>query len=167
MDGGNHEQSCWLFPGLYGHLGIRLKERISVNKFTVEHLSRDTLSDFAILQAPRKVILWGRVDGHHNLLKVQQNDIVAGSPDSPFLRLSQRNRELFIPLASFEYKLSGGLGSNIQTKDVSKALLSLQMDFEVIVLEILNNWGAVSTCLYRVRVHGNPLKAVALRSILP
>lgn len=162
VDGGSNEQSCWMFPGSQGRLGIRLKERISIDKFTVDHLPRDMLSDFAILQAPRKVTLWGRVDGPDNSSKAQLYWENMADPRSFEPRIY--HGAVFIPLATFEYKLSGTSQSNIQTKEIPRALRSLQMDFEVVVLEITSNWGAPLTSLYRVRVHGVPLKAVALHT---
>lgn len=172
IDGGDDEQSCWKFAGSTGYLGIRLQARISIESFTIEHLHRNSLPGLDVLQAPRKVILWGLIEGpidpsKENLYReyMDSEPVSKIVSQSSFILPSESDAgERLILLAAFEYKLSGTPGSQIQTKRTPHSLLSLQLDFQVVILEIISNWNAPSTCLYRVQVHGSPLNAIALPS---
>ncbi|KAF8969050.1 hypothetical protein BDZ97DRAFT_1915734 [Flammula alnicola] len=162
------ENFCWEFPGSYGHLGIVLKERISVHQVSIDHLPRELGSDTGIRQAPRKVILWGKVQGEHNVALAQLYRQRLGSYRTGHIPLKPRGlqggSDLYVPLVEFEYKLGGSSKPHIQTSSVPPYLRTLNMDFEIVVLEILSNYGAPSTCLHRVRVHGSPVKSLAVYS---
>jgi len=160
------EGHCWEFPGSNGLLGIALKERISVRHLSLDHIPRELASDTAIQQAPRKVVLWGKVDGDRNFAVLQeyQDRLLGHRPFSgtTWPKGLQDSQDIFVPLVEFEYKLSGSTYSHVQSKATPSYLASLNMDFDTVVLEIVSNWGAASTCLYRVRVHGNPVNSLSL-----
>ncbi|KAG2741565.1 hypothetical protein P692DRAFT_20668139, partial [Suillus brevipes Sb2] len=61
-----------------------------------------------------------------------------------------------IVIISFKYDIFHQ--THIQTFAVSREIISLQVDFDVIVVEVTSNWGSqVATCMYRVRIHGSPI----------
>jgi hypothetical protein len=160
------EDYCWNFPGSSGHLGIALKERISVHQASIDHIPRELASDVGIQQAPRKVILWGKVDGEHNeaMAQMYRQHLQFQNPDPVPLRPKglRDTKNSYVPLVYMEYKLVGSSHSHIQTGSVSHYLKSLGMDFDVVILEVLSNWGAPSTCLHRVRVHGSAIKSLVV-----
>lgn len=161
------EDSCWEFPGSYGHLGIVLKERISVHHISIDHIPRELASDVGILQAPRKMILWGQAQGANNVALAHQylqhlEDQARKDPVPMAPRGLQNSSVLYVPLAQFEYKLLGSSKSHVQTASVPRYLKDLNMDFGVVILEILSNHGGSSTCLHRVRIHGSPVKALSI-----
>ena len=162
------EGHCWEFHGPYGHLGIALKDRITIEKVSIDHIPRELASDHAIQQAPRKMILWGKVAGGRNLALVQAywREVEARRPFSIPLPSRPRglsnSKDVYLPLTEFEYRLSPSSKPHIQTAPVPSFLRSFDIDFDVVVLEILSNWGSSSTCLYRVRIHGFPVKSLAL-----
>ena len=62
-------------------------------------------------------------------------------------------RSPYLPLAVIEYDIYRD--DPTQSFEVFEVVRSTEAYFRVVVLEIVANWGAASTCLYRVRVHGN------------
>ncbi|KAI0648771.1 hypothetical protein C8Q79DRAFT_1007363 [Trametes meyenii] len=60
----------------------------------------------------------------------------------------------FIKLAEFVYDIAKE--HTVQTYPVRSDIDEVVIDIGLFVLEILENWGAASTCLYRVRIHGVP-----------
>ncbi|KAF9231765.1 hypothetical protein BU15DRAFT_55767, partial [Melanogaster broomeanus] len=59
--------SFWLINGRSGQLGIRLSEVARLSHVTVGHAP--VIPSVTIETAPRKMILWGVVDGKDNLAK--------------------------------------------------------------------------------------------------
>lgn len=49
---------------------------------------------------------------------------------------------------------------HIQTFPVLPEVAELGIDVGIVIFKIESNWGADFTCLYRVRVHGEPLRPV-------
>ena len=143
---------CWLIPGSTAQLGLRLAELMHPTHVSVDHIPTEVAFDIG--QAPRAMVLWGAVDGTQNeshLLNMTESSIPA---------LHGRSQPLvtcdftYVPLAYFEYDIRGQ--SQVQTFRVVEHLMAAGIYTGVVVLEILGNWGASSTCLYRVRVHGEP-----------
>jgi SUN domain-containing protein 1/2 len=158
-----HLPSCWRVSGQAGQLGISLSEPISVTHVTIDHLAVDMTSD--IESAPRRLVLWGIIDGVDNAEKWQRH--IARSSQLPLHSIKGpaiTNSYSYIPLKIFEYDIHAP--SHIQTFEVTKDIRALGMDFGVVVLEILSNWGGSSTCLYRVRIHGDRLAATLPSTVL-
>ncbi|KAI6027731.1 hypothetical protein PISMIDRAFT_115906, partial [Pisolithus microcarpus 441] len=138
--------SCWLLGGNSGQLGVSLPRVVRISHVVVDHIVSDTLT------APRQMILWGLVDGRENLALFRA--LRANSLDIPEKRTfpAISGSFSFIPLSYFEYNTHA---SNLtQTFPVFPFVLDSGLDFGVVVLEILGNWGGMSTCLYRFRVYG-------------
>ncbi|KAI5991029.1 hypothetical protein EDC04DRAFT_2587712 [Pisolithus marmoratus] len=143
-------QSCWLLGGKSGQLGVSLPRVVRINHVVVDHVVGD------IITAPRQMILWGLVDGRENLALLHAfrakstGDMLDISEKRTFPAIS--GGFTFIPLSYFEYNIHAP--NLTQTFPVFPFVLDSGMDFGVVVLEILGNWGGVSTCLYRFRVYG-------------
>ncbi|KAI5989704.1 hypothetical protein EDD15DRAFT_2171056 [Pisolithus albus] len=146
LDDDTRSQSCWLLGGNSGQLGVSLPRVVRISHVVVDHIVSDTLT------APRQMILWGLVDGRENL--ALSRALRANSLDIPEKRTfpAISGGFPFIPLSYFEYNAHA---SNLtQTFPVFPFVLDSGLDFGVVVLEILGNWGGMSTCLYRFHVYG-------------
>ena len=143
---------CWPIRNSSGQLGFMLSEMILVTHVTIDHLARDMTSD--ISSAPRRMVLWGVIDGEDNMDKVKSvlkatGDELSGPPIT--------GGYTYIKLQSFSYDIDAPF--HIQTFPMIESVVALGLDIGVLVLEILDNWGGPSTCLYRVRIHGERLMA--------
>ncbi|KAI9059317.1 hypothetical protein FKP32DRAFT_1531019, partial [Trametes sanguinea] len=145
---------CWHFAGSRAQVAISLPEFIHPTHVTIDHIPRAIAAD--IHQAPRRMILWGVVDGIANRRRYQsKHDVIRAnstlSRDHPPLT---KDGYLFIELADFVYNITHA--RNIQTFAVRDYIRSpdINIDIGLLVLEVMDNWGSESTCLYRVRIHG-------------
>jgi hypothetical protein len=137
--------SCWAFSGPRGQLGIDLSERIRVHNITIDHLAQELAADIG--QAPRIVVLWGRIDGEQNIKKAREYvNYAANTP------LQKTDGAVYLPLLEFGYQPSAS--SHIQTFGIPDEIRSLHIAHNVIIVQIKKNWGSSQTCLYQVRVHG-------------
>ncbi|KAH7919174.1 hypothetical protein BV22DRAFT_1023447, partial [Leucogyrophana mollusca] len=150
-----HVGSCWRFKGTSGQLGIVLPVPVIISHITVDHVSRKytPLTNLAL----RTIIIWGVVDAPENLEKLERRtanvsakltELIGDRSGPPITGHFQ-----FTPLAIFDYDIHAN--SHIQTFPLLDDILGLKMDFGVVVVEIVDNWGSEAwTCLHRVRIHG-------------
>lgn len=96
--------------------------------------------------------LWGEVDGAKNFDLYHRTGL-REAPWGVLLSLHTRQSRTFLPLAAFEYQVGR---PSPQTFSVQDVVRSSGMDFTTLVLQINSNWASEDTCLYRVRVHGDP-----------
>lgn len=151
---------CWLFSGSQGQIGISTPAFIHPTNVTIEHIPRAIAAD--IRQAPRKMILWGVVDGLENqwIYKTvgERTRGTLGRNHPPVTR----DEYSFVELADFVYDITHS--RDVQTFAVRSEYRNIGMDVGLFVLEIVDNWGAESTCVYRVRIHGETGLAVSRSS---
>lgn len=149
---------CWEFRGAHGHLAIHLPYRAHLTAFSVHYFPAHELSPHARLQVPRRLTLWGLVKSpgaNQEPLGSQQR------PASHFLRRGGHVPEtinpgdVFIPLSEAVYDAhSTEMKQSFSIpKTASRSYL-----FDVVVVEVTDNWGGNSTCLYHVGVHGQILE---------
>ncbi len=136
----------WWFPSSNGQVGLRLAKPIHPSSVTIDYVSSRLSTN-----APRKMTLWGVIDGPAN--EARYNDVFARhfhhtSRISPPLSLGRH----FVPVAEFEYNIHDDTHS--QTFPAAQYIWEYKLDFGVMVIEIESNWGGAETCLHRVRVHG-------------
>ena len=140
-------ESCWLLGGKSGQLGVGLSRAVRISHVVVDHHVGNNLT------APRQMILWGLVDGEENLaslraLRAKRTDVIPVAHAFPAISGGLS----FVPLSSFKYDTHA---TNLtQTFPIFPFVVDSGMGFKVIVLEILDNWGGTSTCLYHFRVYG-------------
>lgn len=149
--------ACWAFSGSKGVLGIALSEEVHIQNITIDHIAADLTGD--ITQAPRHMVLWGRIDGEHNLAKATEYEKqnISSATRLSFPKHIHTDSAIYRPLANFQYDIYAP--SNVQTFSVDPDMLSLGIGCSVVVLEVKHNWGSpLSTCLYRVRIHGEPIR---------
>ncbi|KDR76219.1 hypothetical protein GALMADRAFT_68048 [Galerina marginata CBS 339.88] len=161
-----HSGRCWPFAGSHGMLGVALVAPIIVEEVTVDHIAAEVAFDMR--SAPQDMEVWGMVDGQDNLDRVQAwraeraaNKEAPGQQDTDVDEAVAYPPELpkhpeFIRLANFTYDIHAP--SNVQTFPVDPEIKALGVDFGIVVLRVLSNWGRDEfTCLYRFRVHGERL----------
>ena len=143
---------CWLVSGRSGQLGIGLHTFLAPTHVTIDHIPLEIAADIG--QAPRKMVLWGLVEGDRNLAvyhDLVERGVALHTPghEHPTVHSDQP----FVLLASFAYDIFAPF--HIQTFPISSIAVDEGIYFGVVVLEVLDNWGGQTTCVYRVRVHGN------------
>ena len=145
--------NCWTITGSVGQLGIRLPRMVALTHASIDHIPREIAADIG--RAPRTMILWGSIDGEIN--KRRLRDAVQAL-DGPLPTIEGRSGphttcgHSFVPLAYFDYDIRAP--AHVQTFALFQYIIDSQMSFGVVVLEVLRNWGAEDTCLYRLRLHG-------------
>lgn len=148
-----HGGRCWHMPGKNGQVGIVVPAVIFPTHFTIDHLPAHLAYDIEeeIGQAPRLVRVWAAIDGPQNEERYTQYltehpDIL--SHDAPPLTQGRK----FILLTEIEYDIRAPRHS--QTFAFDGHVRDLQLAHGVFVFEVLDNWGAENTCIYRLRIHG-------------
>ncbi|KAI0643031.1 hypothetical protein C8Q79DRAFT_916249 [Trametes meyenii] len=144
-----HGGSCWTLHGSQGQFGIATLTPILPMNVTIDHAPREVVED--IHQAPRRVVVWGVVEGPSNQAKYAE--FRSSLEYSLERRAPPRNSgQTFIALSAFEYDVNSP--RYVQTFPVFDGVLESRMSFGVFVFEIESNWGAPTTCVYRARLHG-------------
>ncbi|RPD69587.1 hypothetical protein L226DRAFT_471403, partial [Lentinus tigrinus ALCF2SS1-7] len=140
-----HGGSCWTLPASHGQVGIRLPHVIHPSSVTIDHLPKEILQDIG--QAPRRMRLWGTLDGDVNaqLYGEALDQLHEGPPIT--------EGYTFVHLADFEYDVYAD--HPIQTFPVQAHVYEKRLHIGVFVIELLDNWGSQETCLYRLRIHGD------------
>jgi SUN domain-containing protein 1/2 len=159
-----HNGHCWPFAGQEGQLGVVLAAPILVEEVTIDHLAREIAYD--VRSAPRQMEVWGMVEGKDNIERLKVWKEARQSTDGAHVDVGDVIYPKTLPkvpeyvrLANFTYDIH--TADHVQTFNVDPEIRSLGVDFGVVVLRVLNNWGVDEfTCLYRFRVHGQKLGGV-------
>ena len=103
------------------------------------------------------MVLWGVIDGGANEKRLASaSKLVADALSSIDVTEPSLSAGLkYIPIAIFQYDIADQ--SRLQTFSVFPFVKTMSFDFTVMVLEAEDNWGSESSCLYRVKVHGNAI----------
>lgn len=166
-----HVGNCWPFKGSHGQLGVMLARSIIITDITIDHAAKEVAFD--VRSAPKKMEVWGLVDGEQNVKKVaayhkrreqRYRDLVTAAnregrppptPEDPYPTTLPPDAH-YLRLAQFTYDVNAP--SNVQTFTVPQEIQDLGVDIGVVVLMIRSNWGEPNwTCLYRFRVSGHDL----------
>ena len=146
--------NCWLFPGTSGQIGFQLAKMIHPTHVSIDHIPVEIALDVG--RAPRNMFIWGAIDGAFNQA-IYRNITETVSISSTFVSQPKiAHGHTFMRLASFEYDIRAP--THVQTFSMEQYIVESDMYFGVMVLEIAGNWGGDHTCLYRVRVHGDPCR---------
>ena len=141
---------CWSPTTPHAQIGIALSDFIFPTNITIDHIPPELAAEPG--QAPHRLVLWGVADGHSNQeryyqhLKLLRANQTLGR-ESPLLG----GDGLFFVLADFSYDIHGD--SHIQTFPTRSIVRDIGIYVGSVILEIVDNWGAESTCIYRVRIH--------------
>lgn len=166
-----HVGNCWPFKGAEGQIGVMLARSVIITEFTIDHAAKEVAFD--VRSAPKKMEVWGLVDGAQNVKKVAEyhrrreqryRDLVTAAsregrtpppPEDPYPATLPPDAH-YLRLAQFTYDVNAH--SHIQTFSVPQEIQDLGVDIGVVVLMVRSNWGEPNwTCLYRFRVHGHDM----------
>ncbi|WFD23399.1 hypothetical protein MEQU1_002088 [Malassezia equina] len=146
---------CWPFSGTHGQLGIQLVRRIRPTAITIDHVPASLALDKQA-SAPRDMEVWGVADSPSDQEAISRWRLTPAArawseepspvPPSP----------AHVFLGSFVYDAAGPPIQTFPLSDAASAALST--GFRVVQVNVLSNYGMRDyTCLYRVRVHGDPV----------
>ena len=146
---------CWRFDGAAGQIGVMLSHRVAISNVTVDHVPKELVTN--VQNAPQNMILWGvsktklTISGPWGIPLPLYGVSNSGKGRSPALHGGHDG--VFVLLASFRYDSQAA--DNIQTFPLEEKVRG--QVYEQVILEVLDNWGAEFTCLYRVHIHGEPV----------
>ncbi|KAI6018424.1 hypothetical protein EDC04DRAFT_2576245 [Pisolithus marmoratus] len=148
------EGACWHLPDWLRQIAVAFRDVVCVTHVMVDHIPAGLINVTDI--APRKLLLWGMVDGEDNLAKYHS---LRNSATGTLCELLTAHRAPalsrgmpFLPLVSFDYNIHAT--NHTQVFLILDPVTATGMDFSMVVLEILDNWGGEMTCLYRVGIYG-------------
>lgn len=159
--------NCWPFAGDHGTVGIRLARPLYPTHVSVEHIPPQIAID--ISSAPRDIEFWARFDDKDDRERVESvaaravGQIKWGpgrlwdresheAPEGP----SGNVFDNFVKLAAFKYDIAKGK-PKVQTHELGVDFMNLNITARTVIFRITSNWGHPTfTCLYQVKVHGNP-----------
>ena len=133
---------CWPMQSRQGSVIIGLRERVHISGISLQHASINVLPDGGA-SMPRRVRLSG----------VEDEQL-----DEARRQVTQGGEEELIGsvLGQFEYERDG---SQVQQWTVGKGKGQHGRGYQYVRLDVLSNYGNNNyTCIYRVRVHGEPVK---------
>ncbi|KAJ3507879.1 hypothetical protein NMY22_g16798 [Coprinellus aureogranulatus] len=145
---------CWRFSGHQGFAAIQLEEPANITAISLVSPLREHLSTAMTLEAPRSVRVWAVSDAEErtsntNCLNERRplSDF-AGSGDVP---VPHTSKSLAVLLKEFTYSIH--LPQVRQLFELAHSSCNIG-PFSVVIIEIMDNWGADATCVYHVGVHG-------------
>lgn len=159
LDGDMEVGSCWPMKGGAGTLGIILAEPIVPRLITVDHIVKAMA--ISPHSAPRSLELWGLVRSSiegDRLLSMDAESVSEGRDilNTPQLLSGSYASATFFRIAQFTYDIHAHRATQIF--NVSIATANTASAFHVVMLVVRDNWGeGAYTCLYRVRIHGDPI----------
>lgn len=150
--------SCWNIRSLPAQLGIQLWSPVHPTHVTIDHLPRAFPSSVDARQTPRSMVLWGVLDGSSRQDIYRSIATAERSATSSIVRVRphiHRDHQYAL-LASFVYDAASTASS--QTFPIIESLQHSQLDFSLVVLEVIDGWGGGDVFLCRVRIHGEPVE---------
>lgn len=141
---------CWTFEGSHGHIAVSLAERVALSSMVIYRPPHHLLPPRALMTAARKFVLWGLVDGES--LPVEFDEL---KPAHHFHHSLQPLPDhilggYFVRILEYEYQLAQSKYTQVgyAARELSK------YSFQTVVIEVVDNWGANETCVYRIGIYG-------------
>ena len=138
---------CWEFTGASGQIGISFARPIKLANVTI-YQARGIVSAKENGRTPRDIVLWGQTNTPGNFSSGILENRTMEKFFGPGIRSPQLGTHL--RLAEMEYAQV----SKAQTFKLSQAAENVDASFEGVVVQVLSNWGAPTTCLYHIGVQG-------------
>ncbi|CAG5129026.1 unnamed protein product, partial [Candidula unifasciata] len=134
---------CWAMDGTHGYVMIQLAMPIMVSAISLEHIPKEVAPSGRLDSAPKDFLIIGK-------------ERTTDSPDVVLGRFTYHiDRE---PIQVFDIK-----DPYCQMKSNGNDCPINSKVFFIITLKILNNHGNPDfTCIYRLRVHGQPINTVPM-----
>jgi hypothetical protein len=136
----------WCFPGSTGYIALKLLHPVYVSNVTVSHSLTDPRS------APNNLVIWAIVPrSHAEHLGSMVLETKAASQLPASLQTSQTTFPIAIAIFQFDVQKS----VQNQTFEVDSVFTKASVKVDRVLVQILSNWGAGSTCLYGVKIYGS------------
>ncbi|PPR01566.1 hypothetical protein CVT24_005861 [Panaeolus cyanescens] len=143
---------CWEFSGSQGTIGIKLAEPIVITSLSVHYIPSNRLSRTSRSRTPKSLVLWGLVQVGENVPGsfrfAQDFSNAVGSPPPSSVPKNGK----FVPILHVQYTPS--LEFPTQSFALPTPFLAHQATYEVVIVEVTDNWGGDVTCLYHIGIHG-------------
>ncbi|KAI1785314.1 hypothetical protein LXA43DRAFT_900066 [Ganoderma leucocontextum] len=144
---------CWFVQRTHCQLGLALPAQVRPTFVSVEHIPKELAANPG--QAPRRMVLWGVVEGNENNVRYDEylsfQDARTSGRDAPPQTTDEAR---WVIISDFTYDINAR--HHIQTFSIAQSIRQSNLQFGIVVLEVMDNWGAESLCLYRVCIHGDP-----------
>ncbi|KAJ3555323.1 hypothetical protein NM688_g2645 [Phlebia brevispora] len=152
LDGVVDLAHCWIFQGAEAQLAIRLSNYSTVTRIAIE---QPYVAD-EVARSPRQIAVWGLVDGAEDEAHLAGHEEVYKSLLSRMHTTEDRpvHGHQFVPLAAFTYDAAS---AGLQTFAVFHSVAALDLEYGVILVKILNNWGGESTRFCHIGVFGDDM----------
>lgn len=141
-----HAEDCWDTLGHSAELGVLLSQHLQPHYIALDHALAHSPG---LHRAPRNVTVWGVVDGLKN------RRLLEGRVKNSYNMPSSASARMVVPVATMYYSIHTPVPT--QTFPVFDYIRDTKVDFSLFIFQIMDNWGAASTCLYRVRIYGEPV----------
>lgn len=154
-----HPDRRWCFVGSRGQLGVMLAHPALITNISIDHPP----FPFSLANAPRDIIIWGVVDGNENEDRYEQSeDIIQVLRSRLHLRTPFPHPEdrqlIYVPLAVIFYNIRQH--NLFQTFEVFPEIHRSKMDFGLIIVQVISNWGETYTALHHVGVYGEKAEGI-------
>lgn len=148
--------SCWEIEGSTGILGVLLSESIFISSISIDSIHPSLVSITSHIRNPRSITLWGMLP-NSSIIPPAAAEVRSAKQFLPNFvpgpRSYIKGKDSFVPLLSAFYDAHGAVTN--QHFELASDHWATCVAFQVIVVEILENWGGSTTCIYRLRVHGS------------
>ena len=162
LQGLTHPGACWPMQGSSGQVTIQLPYPVSVSAVSVDHASSLLLKDAT--SAPKRM----RIYGYAPCLSNQDCEGLSFDPRQKTLLRTLQYEITQFKVQTFDIGKdeTTGLaaeseGDDLCAEDTGSCSAPPPDDvnvFAAMTIQILDNWGRTDyTCLYRIRVHGEPI----------
>lgn len=159
---------CWQFDGHTGQVAIQFPHPVNITGMTVHYVHPRILVPTARKQAPRLLILWALLEGRNNTDSqintssriLQTSDVQSEHPRTAISFLNpaglqslpdtMSDSDIFLPIITAEYLLN-----DLRPVQMFPRTLPGDTLVQTVVIEVLSNWGADSTCLYHIGIHAH------------
>lgn len=144
---------CWEFAGQHGHVGIGLTEKTHIRSISLNHAHASLMTSASVQKAPRVFALWGLYSGEFDSVLPTESRSASHFLLSKSFPPGISANAQFVLLVNSSYDTSSS--STRQIFEVPTFLRdTIPVPTDIVILEISSNWGAPSTCVYSVGIHG-------------
>ncbi|KAJ3979815.1 hypothetical protein F5890DRAFT_1420762 [Lentinula detonsa] len=142
---------CWKFSGSQGHVAVKLAKPIRLTNMTVYSPDHRELPSWRRAEAPKLFRVWALLpsDLAYPMSNVQTIDwqyfLIADGIQKPTVL---EDASTFVRGNVISYDIAHG------TKQTFSVNFLTEFRTAIVIIEVLDNWGATTTCLHRLAVHG-------------
>ncbi|KAK7450540.1 hypothetical protein VKT23_012849 [Stygiomarasmius scandens] len=137
---------CWMLPDATGHVGIALSKPTFITHIAIHYPPPTLLGTLEFSRAPRRFAVWEEVVSTN----VTYSETVFLTNRGWKAATNVPSNRRFGLLSEYSYDARVG---GVQIFTVPSHLTSQNRNTTAVFIEILDNWGSNTTCLYRISIH--------------